>query len=125
MHLFVVDDDPLYKMIARRLFNDFAGDVEIKLFDNGEDALNGFKNLEENQLPSIIMLDIEMPVMDGWEFLEEFCKIPAEKRKNTRICIVTSSISNGDIEKAGTFPEIVDYIPKPLTGEKLLRILGR
>lgn len=70
-------------------------------------------------MPDAIYLDIEMPIMNGWEFMDEFLKLPEDIRSKINIFIVTSSISNDDKDKAASYPEIKKYITKPLDAEKL------
>jgi len=89
---------------------------EILSFFNGADALEEFQHFKDNQinLPDIILLDINMPIMDGWEFLHAFRKIQIDTSSKIPIYIVSSSIANEDIEKSKLYPEIIDYLTKPL-----------
>jgi CheY-like chemotaxis protein len=64
-----------------------------------------------------------MPIMDGWEFLNEFRKIQSENSTKIPIYIVSSSIANEDIEKSKQYPEIIDYLSKPLELETIVSII--
>lgn len=79
----------------------------------------------DGAFPDIIMLDIEMPEMDGWAFMDAFRRLPAAARATTKIYIITSSIANEDIQRASQYPEIINYIPKPVTQKILKRIIGQ
>ncbi len=98
---------------------------KIISFLNGADALEELIKLKYNNedLPSIILLDINMPIMDGWEFLTEFRKLREGISKEIQIYIVSSSIATEDIEKSKTFPEIVSYLTKPVELETLASII--
>ena len=93
------------------------------VFHNGKEALNHLNAIISNEaeLPDVILLDLNMPVMDGWEFLEEFIKI--ESDKPITIYIVSSSIDPGDINKAKSYDNVSNYIVKPITIEALKTVL--
>ncbi len=92
---------------------------EIISFYNPQNALNELKNNATNssKLPDVILLDLNMPVLDGWQFLDEFILI--EFSKEIVVFIVSSSIDPSDLEMAKNYPIVKDYIIKPLTSEKL------
>ncbi|GAB3432679.1 response regulator [Niabella aquatica] len=117
-NVLVVDDDPVFKLIARKLF-ERSGDVfNVKFADNGLDALQQLKNRIDNNeapMPDIILLDIEMPIMNGWGFMDEFIQLPAEKTKDIVVYTVSSSIAQEDKNKTASYPQIKAYITKPLT----------
>lgn len=93
------------------------------IFHNGKEALDQLKALIESggRLPEIIFLDLNMPVMDGWEFLDEFTLIPTKKQ--ILIYIVTSSIDPADIARTKEYEKISGYIVKPVTMDNLREIL--
>ncbi|WP_316928100.1 response regulator [Gillisia marina] len=93
------------------------------IFHNGEEALINLKSIikAEEKLPDIILLDLNMPIMDGWQFLDEFTKIKTEKK--ITIYIITSSVDPMDIEKAKEYNNVNNYIVKPITLEALQDIL--
>ncbi len=119
----IIDDDPIYVFCTKRIM-DLADFCEsFLIFHNGKEALDKLSAIiqRNENLPEVILLDLNMPVMDGWEFLEEFTKIPASK--TITIYIVTSSINPEDIERAEQFDNVNNYIVKPVTAEKLMQIL--
>lgn len=116
---YVIDDDKLSIKLMSMLIarNNFC--EEIISFHNPQNALDELKNNAANpsKLPDVILLDLNMPVLDGWQFLDEF--ILVEFAKKIIVFIVSSSIDPSDLEMAKNYPIIKDYIIKPLSSEKL------
>ena len=83
---------------------------------NGQEII---KLLERDHNVDVIIMDINMPVMNGWEFLEEFVPAYAEKLPGTKIIILSSTIDPQDFEQAKKFPVVVDFFSKPLGLEML------
>lgn len=121
----IIDDDEIYIFLMKKSLSAMGIKNEIISFFNGSDALEGLTQLkmDQNELPGIILLDINMPIMDGWEFITEFRKLN-DPFKKIPIYIVSSSIANEDFEKSKTFPEIIDYLSKPVDLETLESILN-
>lgn len=122
----LVDDDAICNSISKILLKKkFANEFEITAFVNPVEGLKFLgETLEENKYQQIlILLDINMPVLTGWEFLEEYKKLSSDK-KNVTIYILTSSVSKTDIEKAKQNENVTDFISKPITAatvEKLYK----
>ena len=118
----IIDDDPIYVFGIRLLMEDVDFCNEIMVFEDGRQALDTLEpRLRSGKdLPDIILLDINMPVMDGWQFLDEFIKIPSSKK--ITIYMVTSSVDQMDCERAKTYEAVSDYVVKPLSPEKLQEI---
>ena len=120
----VVDDDFIHQFGMRRMIQRYDPTASVIEFSNGLDAINFFKAPhEKNELPELIFLDINMPIMNGWEFMEEFAKIRDGLNKKIEIYILSSSTDSHDIKKAKANSGITDYIIKPLTPEMLKEIL--
>ena len=81
--------------------------------------------LAQAEQPDVILLDINMPVMDGWDFLEWFKEYKSHFPKPISIFMVSSSIDRRDIEKAKSYAEVKDYISKPLTDRSFFEIVDR
>jgi two-component system chemotaxis response regulator CheY len=122
--LAVVDDDDIFMIIARKMMGYCAPQWNMMEFTNGEEMLGYIqKNAQEPaNLPDIMLLDINMPVMDGWMFLQEYEGIKDKLSKPIRIYLASSSIDTKDTERAKENPNLVDYIIKPLTQEVIKRI---
>lgn len=123
--LTLVDDDEVFVFLTSRMLEKYQLVDLIKIFNNGYDAFVFIKeNLNNKEvLPDIIFLDLSMPIMDGWQFLEEFAKINLEIGKKITIFICSSSISPDDFSRAKEINEVSDFIIKPMTKEKLIEML--
>jgi CheY-like chemotaxis protein len=124
-NLALVDDDNMYVFLTKMMIQDSKLVEHVKEFKNGQDAINFLQeNLDNTEhLPEVILLDLDMPIMDGWQFLEEFILLKPHIGKKIIIYIVSSSISPEDIKKAKTISEVSDYIIKPITKQNLEGIL--
>lgn len=119
-----VDDDPitlmLYKMVIKKA--EFA--KEIVTAQNGEEALIYLDNLQStaSEFPKLIFLDLNMPVMGGWEFLDHFSKNEYDAFKDTKVIVLSSTIDPQDIEKSKTYSMVVDFLSKPISKEMLANL---
>ncbi|MEJ7646431.1 MAG: response regulator [Chryseolinea sp.] len=117
----LIDDDPVTNMINTKLImREFNFIVEA--YTNAQETLIHLQNLiisSPDKIPDIIFLDINMPVMDGWQFLDEFEKLPATLVEKAKIFMLTSSIDADDILKARAYGSVSDFISKPLTSNKI------
>ncbi|QED38207.1 response regulator [Antarcticibacterium arcticum] len=117
----VIDDDQIYQIIVKKIISKAGIFEEVLHYENGYKALEELKD-PEIPLPGLILLDINMPGMDGWEFLENLKDHRPHLTRETNIYIVTSSIAGGDRNKAEALPEVSGFISKPLTVGKLREI---
>ena len=122
--IWVIDDDMIYQIIIRKIIKKSTLFSGISTFSNGNEALNALKNILENNeiLPDIILLDINMPIMDGWEFMEEIMLMKSQINKQIAFYIVSSSIAVEDKHKAKTYPDILGYLSKPVTLDDMIAI---
>ena len=123
----VIDDDSVNNMVCRFVIKSAAGELEIQTFINPE---TGFGYIEkeyadnENEMPIVLFLDINMPTWSGWEFLENFEKLNEQIKKQIKIYMLSSSVDLKDIERARSNPYVVDYIVKPLTTKVVSQIIS-
>lgn len=113
----LIDDDSVHAFVVGKMLQKTPNCKELLTFADGSLALNYLTNAatDPDKIPDVIFLDIKMPVMDGWSFLEEFTKIKDTLPKRVKIYMVSSSNNPWDIAKAKTYTEITDYITKPIT----------
>ena len=116
--ILLVDDDQLNNLINTRIITKFS-DYTVDSFTSGREGLKYLQACEPELFPEIIFLDINIPVMDGWEFLEELQKFPENAMQNTAVIMLTSSIDVNDIEKAKHYKIVREFMSKPLTLESL------
>lgn len=122
-----VDDDPITLMLCKMVISKSSFSKEIITAQNGEEALDYFDNLKLNNLgvdiinyPKLVFLDLNMPVMDGWDFLDHFSKEEYTLFfKDTKVIVLSSTIDPADINKSKTYPMVIDFISKPITKEVL------
>jgi CheY-like chemotaxis protein len=115
----IVDDDPIYVFTTKQKLQVGNFCNNILIYNNGKEAFEALKALIENNntLPDVILLDLNMPVWDGWDFLDEFQTIKANKK--IAIYIVSSSDNPDDIARSKSYHIVNDFIIKPITIEKL------
>jgi CheY-like chemotaxis protein len=121
----VIDDDDVFQLIIRKQIEMNNFDYEILNFSNGQDAINFLnQNIDNrNLLPDLIMLDVNMPIKDGWEFLEEYQLLNDEIKSSISLYMVTSSVIQSDIDKARKDENILAFISKPITNKQLKEML--
>lgn len=122
--VWIVDDDPIARLLIRKTLERVDG-LDTKELNTGEEALQEVGKVVRDSLPSprIILLDLNMPVMDGWEFLDAYEKRGAPFRE-TKIVILTSSINPADNEKSKSYMSVSALIHKPLTVDDVVEIMN-
>jgi two-component SAPR family response regulator len=122
----VVDDDHFNNTICSMIIKKYMQATEVKIFTEPESGLLYFKekltSARENE-QIFLFLDINMPQMSGWEFLEEFEKLSTEIKNAVKIYILSSSVNDQDLLKSKNNALVTDYIIKPLTREKVFKLL--
>ncbi len=122
-----MDDDEVYLFVTKKILSNLSKDILINTFTDGEKAIEYITLCiqETVELPEIILLDINMPFMDGWGFLSEFKKMkPKLPDQNVNIFLVTSSNDPNDLKRAQEFEELTGYVVKPVFENKLAEILA-
>lgn len=126
LKLCLIDDDKLYLFGMKKMLELTKISDHVLEFCNGEEALTFFQthHYQDELLPDVIFLDINMPVMNGWEFLEGFNKIKNKLNKDIVIYMVSSSMNQTDIDKARSFEYISQYLIKPVTLQQLKELFN-
>jgi CheY-like chemotaxis protein len=121
---YIIEDDEIASYLIRKLLEEHPRFDQVHFFKNGKLALQGIeKTLRPDGPPvDLIILDLTMSIMDGWEFLHELKSLKNQKQIPP-VVVLTSSIDNHDIEKAKSNPYVVTYFSKPLDENKLNQII--
>ncbi len=115
--VYLIDDDYIYHSLTEMLLNKASRSFRFKAFKDGKEAIDQLHSDqgEPNELPDLILLDINMPVMNGWEFLDEFANLGTLLSKKPKISMLSSSSLDADITRAKENLNVKDYVTKPLT----------
>lgn len=118
---YIIDDDEIIIYLTDKLLKKVEFSEKVEKFTDAESALKVLKfALERGEnIPDVILFDLNMPVMSGWDFIEEFKKL----KSNIPCFVFTSSIDPADKKRSYAYTEIKDFITKPLTVQKLDKIL--
>lgn len=120
----LVDDDATCLYLTQRLLRKLWAVVEVQTALNGEEALKLLKERTEiEQLPELIISDIEMPVMNGLTFMEELHRLNLVDFNSTKLVLNSSSLIYKAVDRAGV-DSAVTFLSKPMTVEKILRVIG-
>ena len=119
--IWIVDDDPIYTAIMQATLKKTNVTCRTNVFNNASDALEVLRERadEPDALPDLLLLDVNMPFMDGWGFLEQFANQRPDLAKRPLLCLVTSSIALGDMRKARMYPDVAEYLVKPISVDKM------
>lgn len=115
-----IDDDPITLMLCKKVIIKTEFSNETITAQNGEEALEYFDTIKlgdpsTTKQPQLIFLDLNMPVMNGWEFLDCFNTEKYSNFKSIKVVVLSSTIDPDDLEKAKTYPMVIDFLSKPIT----------
>lgn len=121
----LIDDDKIYQFTAKKIIESTNLTKAVLSFFNGEEAIDFFKSNLQNvdSIPDIIFLDINMPIKDGWQFLEDFKSLLNDVKKDITIYMVSSSVDDYDIKKSKEYSFVTDYIIKPINRERFEQLI--
>ncbi|MFN3640467.1 MAG: response regulator [Flavobacterium sp.] len=120
-----VDDDPITLMLCKKVIVKANFSKEILFAQNGQEAIELLLQLQKEDkalLPELVFLDLNMPVMNGWDFLNEVCNSSTIKLLNTKVVILSSTIDPSDYEKAKEYNVVSHFLSKPITVELLEKL---
>jgi CheY-like chemotaxis protein len=119
----IIDDDEIYLFSVKKVIEINKLSEMVMEFRNGQEAIDFFSTCSDHKkLPDVILLDINMPVMNGWEFIEAFQKLKPSFPKDIMLYVVSSSVDRTDVDKAKSLSNVNDYLVKPMTASQLKSI---
>lgn len=124
INVLVVDDDSTFLFIFRKKLEKDSSFKILKEAKQGEDALHWLKESLDNhgELPGVIVLDINMPVMDGWQFLDEYVEFCKVNGLNIPVCMLSSTINQLDFDKAKLYKPVKHFFTKPFSEQDMEQI---
>lgn len=121
-----VDDDPITLMLCKKVIERTSFAQEIITAQNGEEAILYFKKIiteikkgNDVDYPKLVLLDLNMPVMNGWEFLDTYSKNKFQELLTSKFIVLSSTIDPDDVEKSKGYKMVIDFMSKPITTEML------
>lgn len=122
---FIIDDDPVFVLLFKKILSKIGVFETVINFENGQLALEALIEKFKNNLPfpNVIFLDINMPVLDGWEFLKALDKY--KFKEDLKIYMISSSIDSIEIKKYKKYPFVKNYISKPISAKDFLKKLNQ
>lgn len=123
--LVVIDDDPINNFICRKMIEEIGGDFIIRSFESATEGLQYLMAQSEHEegYPTHIMLDLNMPQYNGWEFLSDYERLNLHHKHQACLYVVSSTIMKDEIERARKLSFVTDFISKPLTVYKLKKLV--
>jgi len=125
MHTLLIDDDEIGVFLTERLLKREGFSDDVQAFSNAEQALDFLQHAPASELPRVIFLDLNMPVMDGWEFLDALRPQEARLQGNCRVYILTSSSAHTDTSRAQEFGLVAGLLHKPIDSAQIQAVLAR
>ncbi len=113
--IFIIDDDEMYQMVLSKIVKKINPEIVVETFWNGEKALEYFKDNQNIPLPKLLLLDINMPIMDGWQFISEFERMYPNLKALSNIYMFSSSLEERERTKALSYKSVKDYLLKPVS----------
>jgi CheY-like chemotaxis protein len=117
--VYVIDDDEIFHFIVKKMFGLQGWNVIVNSFLSAEDAIEDLGSFAVQNLPCLIILDMNMQRMNGWDFIEAYRELKQRLQQDVPIIMCSSSMNIQDMEKVKETPELMAYITKPLDKVKM------
>ncbi len=123
----IIDDDEIFRFILKKHIKNQNLAENILCFENGREALEYMKanRLENDNLPDVIFLDINMPIMDGWDFVVEYNELKKQIVKDATVFMISSSVDDRDINRAIDSDVISEYVAKPVDKQRISDLMSK
>ncbi len=124
--ILLIDDDPIINAVNKAILTELKVAKKIEMAINGADAINFLTSYSETHsgtIPDVILVDIKMPVSDGFDFLESYATLDFKNKNDTKVIILSTSEHAQDLEKSFKY-HLSGYIVKPLTARKILPLIN-
>jgi CheY-like chemotaxis protein len=122
-HFYIIDDDELFLKLGKIYLEMGTCTLSVTLFNDATEALKAIENMEESlDQRYVVFLDLNMPILNGFGFLEALEKKPKLLQKNIHIYVLTSSINHDDIERIKQYKSVTEYLNKPMTREMVQHV---
>lgn len=115
-YCYLIDDEPIFNLISAKIISRSGWQGEVRVFISAKTALEEIKLhiANEGYLPDFLFLDVRMPEMDGFQFLDELVNLPKEPLKFTKVYMLSSSLDQKDIVRSQQFSMVKGFLSKPL-----------
>ncbi len=122
---YIIDDDPINNFICKKMIEEVSREVGITTFESAYKGIEQLKNASEKSTgyPTHIMLDLNMPDYNGWQFLEDYENLQLHVKHSTQIFVVSSTILKEEIDKIKKIPFVTEFISKPLTLQTIKKLV--
>lgn len=124
--VFIIDDDPFFHFIMKKGIKKIDEHIDIRFYSNGSDALNVFRSIiaENAPMPRVVLLDINMPVLDGWQVLDELVKLDRQLLQHTDIYMCSTSLDPHDKIRAHEYNIVKGFLVKKVNQDVLEKIVA-
>jgi len=120
----LIDDDPINNIISKITIELVLGDARIQSFIDPSQGFAYIKSSSQDSHKTVLLLDLNMPILNGWEFLDRFDSLPGPLKNSFQIYILSSSVDDRDRERSYANKNVVDFLVKPLTKDAVASILN-
>ena len=123
--ILLIDDDDINNFLSKELITLYWPSAEVSAIMYVEEAIKYLieKINSQHPLPDVILVDLNMPILNGWDFVEAFEKLNPDLTKNTRIFIYSSSVYYKDIDKSKQYTSVKKFYSKPITQQQVIEMM--